>query len=76
MSTPVMGWDGKPCNATSPSIYHDGEQYVCRCLVCGRCGKHTGNSSQGHYWKWCMVTGTMRTFHFCCPGDCELEKHS
>lgn len=47
--------------------------WQCRCTVCARCGHHTGNSHQGHHWKLCQVTGTMREFHFCCPGDCELE---
>lgn len=45
----------------------------CRCLVCGRCKHHTGNSHQGHYWSFCNVTRTMRGHHFCCPDDCELE---
>ena len=27
----------------------------CRCIVCARCGHHTGNSHQGHYWKACKV---------------------
>jgi len=45
----------------------------CRCVVCSRCNHHTGNNHQGHYWRKCKVTGTMRVFHFCCPGDCELE---
>lgn len=48
-------------------------QIVCRCLVCGRCKRHTGNSTQGHYWGYCKVTKTVRDFHFCCPDDCELE---
>lgn len=42
-------------------------------MVCGRCGHHTGNNTQGHYWGRCNVTGTLRGFHFCCPDDCELE---
>jgi hypothetical protein len=44
----------------------------CRCLVCGRCGHHTGDNNQGHWWAWCTVTRTLREHHFCCPGDCEL----
>lgn len=47
--------------------------FGCRCLVCGRCGHHTGNSTQGHYWRFCKVTGQMEEFHSCCPGDCELH---
>lgn len=38
----------------------------CRCMVCARCGHHTGNSNQGHYWSWCKVTKTIRKHHFCC----------
>jgi hypothetical protein len=45
----------------------------CRCLYCGRCGEHTGNSHQGHYWGYCKVTKSIREAHFCCPGDCELD---
>lgn len=41
--------------------------------LCARCGEHTGNNHQGHYWRWCKVTGTLRDFHMCCPGNCELE---
>ena len=26
-----------------------------RCGVCRRCGNHTGNSHQGHYWRVCKV---------------------
>lgn len=48
----------------------------CRCTVCARCHHHTGNSHQGHWWKFCKVTRTMREFHFCCEDPaygCELE---
>jgi hypothetical protein len=38
----------------------------------GRCGRHTGNNTQGHYWSWCKLTKALREFHHCCPGDCEL----
>lgn len=63
--------DGSPCDAPDGgSYYPDGG---CRCIVCGRCGHHTGNSTQGHYWAFCKVTKTRRDFHQCCPGDCELE---
>lgn len=51
-------------------------RYRCRCLVCARCGHHTGNNTQGHWWSWCKVRGTLRGHHFCCPGDCELENAS
>jgi hypothetical protein len=57
-----------PADCDEPNI--DG---VCRHLTCGRCKQHTGDSHQGHYWAWCKVTKTTREFHFCCPGDCELE---
>lgn len=70
------------CDAEHPSMYQmpDGST-SCRCVVCGRCGKHTGNSHQGHYWSMCKVwlkqgrglNESMRDFHFCCPDDCELE---
>lgn len=61
---------GSACDSDQPASYVDGH---CRCMVCARCGHHTGNSHQGHYWSYCAVTGTKRDFHFCCPGDCELE---
>lgn len=34
------------------SIAPDGQ---CRCIVCARCGHHTGNSHQGHWWAFCKV---------------------
>ncbi len=47
---------GGECDAAqfggSPSVYIDG---TCRCIVCPRCGHHTGNSHQGHYWRTCKV---------------------
>lgn len=50
-------------------------------MVCARCGKHTGNNNQGHYWGLCKVLlaqgipfrKAVREFHFCCPDDCELD---
>lgn len=50
-------------------------------MLCARCGRHTGNNHQGHYWGLCKVlvaagkTGkdAIRELHFCCPGNCELE---
>lgn len=62
------------CDAVAATILPGG---TCRCVVCPRCGHHTGNSHQGHYWKLCKVTRTLRTFHFCCPDlafGCELEQ--
>jgi hypothetical protein len=62
-----------PCDAKNPSVV-DGH---CRCMVCARCGHHTGNATQGHYWALCKATGTIREFHFCCDDPafgCELEK--
>ncbi len=59
------------CDSDRPAS-HDG-QGGCHCIVCGRCGRHTGNSNQGHYWAYCNVTHTKREFHFCCPDNCELE---
>lgn len=52
-----------------------GVEYRCRCVVCGRCGHHTGNSTQGHYWRFCAPARAMAAeFHFCCPGNCELRR--
>ena len=53
-------------------------------MVCGRCGKHTGNNTQGHYWGFCKVLAaqgipfpkSVRGLHFCCPDGCELETKS
>ena len=50
-------------------------------MVCERCGQHTGNYTQGHYWGLCKVltargvpfADAVREAHFCCPGDCALE---
>lgn len=44
------------CDAEAPSAYQmpDGST-ACRCVVCPRCGHHTGNSHQGHYWAFCKV---------------------
>lgn len=65
-----------PCDAGgAASMYMMPDGTVsCRCIVCGRCERHTGNSHQGHFWKWCRVTKDMREFHFCCPDNCELEE--
>ena len=65
-----------PCDAAEyggfPSIDSTGQ---CTCVVCARCGHHTGNGHQGHYWGFCQVTRTVRESHFCCPGPdgCSLE---
>lgn len=51
----------------------------CRCMVCGRCGHHSTNNHQGHYWTWCSVTKSMRKPHFCCKDPafgCELEQQA
>ena len=47
---------GSACDAEAPGVYHmpDGTT-ACRCVVCPRCGHHTGNSHQGHYWAFCTV---------------------
>jgi hypothetical protein len=68
------------CDAPDPPVYLQaggtaGLRMVCRCMICPRCGHHTGNSTQGHYWSWCKVTMTMRGHHLCCPGDCALEEN-
>ena len=67
--TPPVG----PCDYPGTPSMLNGR---CRCLVCGRCGHHTGNSSQGHYWLYCHATKVTRKAHFCCPGNCELERSS
>lgn len=56
MTQPIQWPKIDNCDAEHPSIYinYDGE-YVCRCLVCSRCERHTGNNTQGHYWKICKV---------------------
>lgn len=61
--------DGSPCDFAGASVYPDGR---CRCIVCRRCGRHTGNSHQGHFWSYCKITKGYRGFHLCCPDDCEL----
>lgn len=58
------------CDASNPPSYVDGR---CRCIVCARCGHHTGNSTQGHFRAYCKATRTMRGRHQCCPDNCELE---
>ena len=71
----LSGCDSLEFGGGPPSML-DGK---CRCLVCSRCGHHTGNSHQGHYWKWCLLTQSMRDFHFCCPDKehgCELGEAS
>lgn len=47
---------GETCDAETPSFYQmpDGSS-GCRCTVCPRCGHHTGNSHQGHYWAMCKA---------------------
>jgi hypothetical protein len=64
------------CDAPRGASYLNvltGESF-CRCIVCSRCGHHTGNSNQGHYWGVCKVAKTKRELHFCCPDNCELEE--
>lgn len=58
---------------TSPSGAPATEPAPNRDYVCGRCKTNTGNRTQGHYWAYCKVTRKMRSFHFCCPGDCALD---
>jgi hypothetical protein len=68
---------GSACDAYAASVLQmpDGT-IVCRCVVCPRCGHHTGNSHQGHNWGYCKVTKTVRASHFCCGNEfgCELER--
>lgn len=60
---------GSPCDHPDASFIGD----RCRCIVCSRCGRHTGNAHQGHLWGYCKVTKTIREPHLCCPDNCELE---
>jgi hypothetical protein len=63
------------CDAEYPSVYAaPGGGVMCRCIVCARCGHHTGNNTQGHYWALCKVTCKVEDFHMCCPDDCELSE--
>lgn len=68
---------GTECDAPDGGSYMMFDGVIrCRCVVCARCGHHTGNSHQGHYWRLCKVTGTLREFHMCCPDPaygCALE---
>lgn len=64
--------DESICDAPNPSYGPNGK---CRCMICARCNKHTGNAHQGHNWSMCNVTHTLRGHHFCCPGNCELEEN-
>lgn len=70
------GWSIDKCDALTPTVYvgQNGKRY-CRCLVCARCKHHTGNNNQGHFWSYCSVTHTVRSFHFCCPDNCQLEEN-
>lgn len=65
----IQGTESR-CNEPTATRGPDGS---CRCVVCPRCHKHTGNAHQGHYWAFCKVTKTTRGFHLCCPDNCELE---
>lgn len=66
---PILPGAPLPCDHPTATFVNG----HCTCLICARCGKHTGNRTQGHFWSYCKVTGEMRDFHFCCPDDCELE---
>lgn len=48
---------GSVCDADGAASVYMGPDgsVVCRCVVCPRCGHHTGNSHQGHYWRACKV---------------------
>ena len=74
-----FGWREGDCPTGVGGTYFLGHnddgsvRFGCKCVICGRCGQHTGNSMQGHYWAFCSVTRTTREFHMCCDNDCELE---
>jgi hypothetical protein len=61
-----------PARCPECGVLHSPEQERALGLVCNRCGRHTGNSSQGHYWSLCKVAKKDIGMHFCCPDDCEL----
>jgi hypothetical protein len=61
-----------PTRCPECGVIHSPEQERALGLVCNRCGRHTGNSSQGHYWSLCKVAKKDIGMHFCCPDDCEL----
>jgi hypothetical protein len=82
-------WRPEGCDAEHPSVYMNSEgKYICRCIVCARCHRHTGNNNQGHYWAMCNVLlkshvkhktksvldcrQCLTDLHFCCPSNCEL----
>lgn len=83
-----LSFEIEDCDYDGPaSIYYSKDlgRYICRCLVCARCSKHTGNSNYGHYTRACKnlpaFTSTKEWIkamediphHFCCPDDCALE---
>lgn len=57
MSDAIAQIRANGCDAENPSVYFSihNNGYICRCIVCGRCGHHTGNNTQGHFWKHCSV---------------------
>ncbi len=71
--TGTIGTFGGDTPCDDPTATRNADTGECRCVVCSRCNRHTGNSNQGHYWRMCKVTRTLRDFHHCCPGNCELE---
>jgi hypothetical protein len=68
--TRLIGVFNTESRCDHPSATRIGDR--CRCIVCPRCYKHTGNAHQGHFWALCKLTKTLREFHLCCPGNCEL----
>ena len=77
MVTPVHCEPPPGCDAYAYGASATVTDGQCRCLVCPRCGHHTGSSSQGHYWALCQVTRALRAYHFCCPDPafgCELPQ--
>lgn len=69
----MTGECDQPTGGRYRSTDDDGNDImICRCLVCSRCNRHTGNTNQGHFWSWCSATKRDEGFHFCCPGNCEL----
>ena len=72
----------RPCiDPACGGVVHDLDTDRMLGMVCARCNTHTGNYTQGHHWAICKVLigrgvpwkEAKREYHFCCPGDCELE---
>ncbi len=73
LGEPWLSPDRLTCEHATYVVSTNPTLLVCRCVICVRCGRHTGNTTQGHFWGWCRAASALRAHHFCCPDDCELE---